>query len=155
MPGDQHGAPFKAIDFGSSCDWGAPFKKGLGLATCDPVYTAPEKRLDIFAPGFRFDVYSIGLITMRCMLPSLTEKNNMDRFVADVLNRSKNSFTLMYSAVSSGRIPVSSDLKSDIDALGSPKYEAAYALLASILTPDPKDRAKVTDILNSRFLRAG
>lgn len=29
-------SPLRCIDFGSSCDWGSPFKKGLLTATCDP-----------------------------------------------------------------------------------------------------------------------
>lgn len=153
VPGDPDAAPFKAIDFGSSCDWSSPFKKGLGVATCDPIYTAPEKRLDIFKPGYRFDVYSIGLIALRCALPSLTEKRDMEGFVENILKACDFSFERTCNSILGGSVSVSASLRNDISALSGPEYEDMYALFATILDPDPNTRADVADCLRSRFVR--
>eukprot|EP00177_Eucheuma_denticulatum_P001784 GFKZ01003196.1.p1 GENE.GFKZ01003196.1~~GFKZ01003196.1.p1 ORF type:complete len:361 (+),score=48.99 GFKZ01003196.1:661-1743(+) len=146
-------APFKAIDFGSSCDWSSPFKKGLGVATCDPIYTAPEKRLDIFKPAYRFDVYSIGLIALRCALPSLTEKRAMNAFVENILKACDFSFQRTCNNILAGSVSASPSLKNDVSALSGPEYEDMYALFATILDPDPNTRADVADCLRSRFVR--
>jgi len=61
----------KIIDFGSSCDWGDPLKRGLGDATCDPMYAPPEQTLQLLSPG-KFDVFSVGMIGFRVLFPSLT-----------------------------------------------------------------------------------
>lgn len=47
-------------------------KRGLSTATCDPIYAAPEQRINILAPN-KFDVFSLGLIAMQILLPSLKE----------------------------------------------------------------------------------
>ncbi|EKX43183.1 hypothetical protein GUITHDRAFT_51357, partial [Guillardia theta CCMP2712] len=70
VPGDRE-HPLKIIDFGSSCDWNDPLKKGLGDATCDPMYAPPEKTLQFLGPG-KFDVYSVGMMGIRVLFPSLT-----------------------------------------------------------------------------------
>lgn len=152
VAGDPDSAPFKAIDFGSSCDWNTPFKKGLGLATCDPVYTAPERRLEVFKPAYRFDVYSIGLIALRCALPSLTEASSMENFVENVLSKSGFSFERVCSAIVNGRAKVSQDVKNDFDTLSSPGCEDIYACFAAMLTQDPEKRANVRDCLANRFV---
>lgn len=153
VPNDPAGAPFKVIDFGSSCDWSSPFKKGLGLATCDPIYTAPEKRLSIFRPAYRFDVYSIGLIALRCALPSITERLEIEKFVQNMLAVCDFSFERTCAAIISGKIRASPSLKNDISALTGPAYEDMYAMFVTMLAENPKDRAEVSDCLQSRFLR--
>lgn len=153
VPNDPAGAPIKAIDFGSSCDWSSPFKKGLGLATCDPIYTAPEKRLDLFKPAYRFDVYSIGLIALRCALPSITEKTEMEKFVQNMLAACDFSFERTCAAIVSGRIQASPSLQSDVSTLTGPACEDMYAIFATMLAKNPKDRAGVSDCLRSRFVR--
>lgn len=152
VPGDPAGAPFKVIDFGSSCDWSSPFKRGLRLATCDPIYAAPEKRLGIFKPAYRFDVYSIGLIALRCALPSITERVEVERFVENMLAACDFSFERTCAAIASGRIQASPSLRNDILALNEPAYEDMYATFATMLAENPKDRAEVSDCLQSRFL---
>lgn len=154
VSGDREGSPFKAIDFGSSCDWSSPLKKGLRLATCDPVYTAPERRLDIFKPAYRFDVYSIGLIALRCALPSLTESTAMNKFVEENLSESDFCLQRTCSGLLSGRLQSSPSLLRDIEALTGPEYEDMYALFATVLTTNPSDRADVSDCLRSRFVQA-
>ncbi len=64
----------KIIDFGSSCDWSDPFKLGLGDATNDPMYAAPEQTLSLAGPG-KFDVFSVGMTGVRVLLPSLTKSS--------------------------------------------------------------------------------
>lgn len=146
------GTPLQIIDFGSSCDWGNVFKKGLRLATCDPIYAAPERRLDIFKPAFKFDIYSIGLIALRAALPSLTESTSMNNFVNDVLSKCRASLSKVCDSVLSGRISVSSSISADVSALDSPENQDMYAILATMLTGAPEERASVSDCLNSRFL---
>lgn len=147
-------SPIQVIDFGSSCDWNSMTKKGLGLATCDPIYTAPEKRLNVFKPAFRFDVYSIGLIALRVALPSITDVREFERFVTTVMERGRSSFERVCVAVENGRIPVSQGLRSDIAALCTPAYEDMYAALVTMLTAEPADRADVSDCLRSRFVQS-
>ena len=70
VPNDpQH--QVKIIDFGSSCDWGSLEKRGLGDATCDPMYAPPEQKLQLLNPG-KFDAFSVGMIGFRVLFPSLT-----------------------------------------------------------------------------------
>ena len=70
VPNDpQH--QLKIIDFGSSCDWGDPLKRGLGDATCDLMYAPPEQKLHLLNPG-KFDTFSVGMIGFRVLFPSLT-----------------------------------------------------------------------------------
>ncbi|KAI0566481.1 Protein kinase [Gracilaria domingensis] len=152
VPGDPAGTPLKAIDFGSSCDWKSPFKKGLRTATCDPVYAAPEKRLDLFRPAYRFDVYSIGLIVLRCAVPSLTEASAMSDFVTNVLGTCRFSLERACSAVLNGRLSASSALRQELEQLLSPVNEDLYAVLVTMLTEDPSSRADVGDCLRSRLL---
>lgn len=152
VPGDPDGAPFKAIDFGSSCDWSSPFKKGLRTATCDPVYTAPERRLDIFKPALRFDVYSIGLIALRCALPSLTDSSAMQDFVDNILRESGFSFERACSAVVGGRTQASQALQNDFTTLSGAAYEDMYACFATLLADNPDSRADVDDCLRNRYV---
>eukprot|EP00961_Rhodomonas_salina_P140531 1890919-Rhodomonas_salina.3 len=44
LPEDKE-HPLKIIDFGSSCDWSDPLKRGIGEATFDPMYGPPEKTI--------------------------------------------------------------------------------------------------------------
>lgn len=154
VPQDADGVPLKAIDFGSSCDWSSLFKKGLSLATCDPVYTAPERRLQLFKPAFPFDMYSIALIALRVALPSLTDESAMTNFVNNGLNKCKFSFQRTCSAILGGRIKMPPGVVADIQALTAPACEDMYALFATLLTENPEDRANVDDCLTSRFVRS-
>lgn len=149
----SNGTALKAIDFGSSCDWATPFKKGLRLATCDPVYTAPEQRLKMFSPAYRFDIYSIGLITLRCALPSLLEKRQMSNFVENYMSKFNYSLVRTTAAILSKRIEVPQPLLFDMQALTNDTHADLYATLAVMLTESPEQRADIQDCLNSRFLR--
>lgn len=142
------------LDFGSSCDWNTPLKKGLGLATLDPTYGAPERRLDYFRPALRFDVYSAGLIALRVALPSLTSGSAMERFVSDVLSKARGCFTRACNGVISGRIEAPMDVARDLERLIEPGCEDMYAILSTMITERPEDRADVADVLNSRLVRA-
>jgi serine/threonine protein kinase len=62
-------APLKLIDFGSSCDLAS--KAGLNQVSLDPIYAPPEKRMQPNQPG-KFDIYSVAMTGMRCLLPSLS-----------------------------------------------------------------------------------
>jgi len=70
VPNDpQH--QIKIIDFGSSCDLDDPLKRGLGDATCDLMYAPPEQKIQLQNPG-KFDAFSVGMIGIRVLFPSLT-----------------------------------------------------------------------------------
>ena len=70
VPDDpQH--QIKIIDFGSSCDLDDPLKRGLGDATCDLMYAPPEQKIQLQNPG-KFDAFSVGMIGIRVLFPSLT-----------------------------------------------------------------------------------
>ena len=62
-------SPLKLIDFGSSCDLDS--KEGLNQVSLDPIYAPPEKRMQPNQPG-KFDVYSVAMVGMRCLLPSFS-----------------------------------------------------------------------------------
>lgn len=148
-------APLQVIDFGSSCDWNTVFKKGLRLATCDPIYTAPERRLDILKPAFRFDVYSIALIALRAALPSLTTAAEMNLFVTNVLAKGRYSIARTCASVRGGRIQAPQALKTDLAILEGTGNEDLYAMLVTMLTETPDERATVSDCLRSRFIQTG
>lgn len=152
---DPGGAVLQAIDFGSSCDWTGLFKKGLGLATCDPIYTAPERRLNRLKPPFSFDVYSIALIALRAALPSLTSATNMEYFVQNILAKSRFSIARACASVRFGRIQAPRPLKAELGILESDGNEDLYAILATMLTETPDERAEVADCLRSRFVQNG
>lgn len=63
--------PLKIIDFGSSCDWSDPLKRGIGEATFDPMYGPPEKTIQLLQPT-KFDVFCVGMTGIRVLFPSLT-----------------------------------------------------------------------------------
>jgi serine/threonine protein kinase len=77
VPRASDNAPLKLIDFGSACDWRSIWKRGFdpNRATCDPLYAAPELFLSPLRPD-RFDVFSVGLIGLRVLVPTL---HNEDR----------------------------------------------------------------------------
>lgn len=72
VPRASDSAPLKLIDFGSACDWRSIWKRGFdpNRATCDPLYAAPELFLSPLRPD-RFDVFSVGLIGLRVLIPAL------------------------------------------------------------------------------------
>lgn len=95
----------------------------------------------------------MGLIALRCALPSLTDSNEMNRFVENALAENDFSFQKTCSAIINGRSNVAPRVKSDFEALDSSKYDDMYALFATVLATDPSVRAEVSDCLRSRFLR--
>lgn len=152
VPGDA--APLKAVDFGSSCDWGSLTKRGMRVATCDPVYCAPERRLELLRPALAFDVYSVGLIALRCALPSLSDERAMAAFVEGALARCKSCLLRVCAGVEEGFVEVGQPLRADLLALGSPANEDLLALLTTMLAQAPENRTDVETASNSRFLTA-
>ena len=63
--------PLQIIDFGGALDVRVPLWSRRTLHTLDPLYAAPETRATLFAPD-RFDIYSIGLIALQVLLPSMS-----------------------------------------------------------------------------------
>lgn len=133
-------SPLRCIDFGSSCDWGSPFKKGLTTATCDPIYSAPERKLNLMAAK-KYDVYSVGLIVLRCLWPSLTSRREMTSFVTEDLRRA-GSFERFLSAAAAGNAGVPGGSRSDAEVLDStPQLAPLRSLLCTMLEVDPSNRA--------------
>ena len=76
VPGDS--IPLRLIDFGSSCDTGNLFWN-RGIDTLDPLFAAPEKRLNLFAPE-KFDVFSVGLIGISVLIPGFNSEARLREF---------------------------------------------------------------------------
>lgn len=137
--------PLRCIDFGSSCDWGrggleSLFKKGLNTDTCDPVYSAPEKRIDKRAAK-TYDVYSVGLIVLRCLWPSLTTRREMAAFVKKDLLK-YGTFDRFLTAASSGQAGTAGGTRADAMVLDREKQLAPLrSLLSTMLEVNPRDRA--------------
>lgn len=117
VPNDPDGTFLKAIEIGSSCDCGSLVKQALRLATCDPSYTAPERKFDVFKPALRVDVYSIGQIALRVTLPRLMENSAMNVFVEKCLGGSRFDFERACTAITSGRIDLGPAIAADIDCV--------------------------------------
>jgi serine/threonine protein kinase len=78
VPRAADDAPLKLIDFGSACDWRSFWKRGFDpdRATCDPLYAAPELFISPLRPD-RFDVFSVGLIGLRVLVPTLHSEDRL------------------------------------------------------------------------------
>eukprot|EP00184_Porphyridium_aerugineum_P006862 CAMPEP_0184707230 /NCGR_PEP_ID=MMETSP0313-20130426/37163_1 /TAXON_ID=2792 /ORGANISM="Porphyridium aerugineum, Strain SAG 1380-2" /LENGTH=420 /DNA_ID=CAMNT_0027168805 /DNA_START=249 /DNA_END=1511 /DNA_ORIENTATION=- len=137
---DDTDAPLKIIDFGSSCDWNTPFKKGLGVATCDPLYAAPEKHINILNPD-RFDVYSVGLIGMKCLIPELTQNGNLRNFLTTTLSQYDNDLVAYCNRTGPNNLfqPV----------LNDPMGQRIFKVLSGMLTDSPANRSSVDKALSS------
>lgn len=70
--------PIQVIDFGSSVDISNPFWS-RGVNTLDPLFAAPEQRLNLFHPQ-KFDVFSVALIGIAVLLPSLASQSRLREF---------------------------------------------------------------------------
>ncbi|KAA8495672.1 Serine/threonine-protein kinase STN7, chloroplastic [Porphyridium purpureum] len=134
-------APLKLIDFGSSVDWSTPFKKGLGTATMDPLYGAPERRISVMNPD-RFDVFSLGLIGVKCLCPDLSAdsallqfKNQLERYNYDLV-------TYCNAAGASSGITA---------VLNDPEGQSAFKLLAGMLSGNPARRITAQKALDSGY----
>lgn len=92
----------------------------------------------------RFDVYSVGLITLRCLFPSLTSRRDMERFVAGDLQKSK-SFDSFINLAIAGRMGTPGGTQAEAKILDSePRLQALRSLLSVMLTVKPSDRADGT-----------
>lgn len=143
----------KVIDFGSSCEWNIIRKRNIENATCDPIYSAPERRLQRYRPADRFDLYSVGLIVLRAALPSLTDAKTMEDFVGNVLSKNKYCFERCVNSIVSGTAEsISPKLRQEIVQLDHEKNSDLFSILASLLTAQPEDRTTVDSALSCRFL---
>lgn len=61
--------PLKLIDFGSSCDIASG--AGVNQVSLDPIYAPPEKRMQPTQPS-KFDIYTVAMTGMRCLMPSFS-----------------------------------------------------------------------------------
>lgn len=80
-------SPLKLIDFGSSCDLSSG--AGVGQVSLDPIYAPPEKRMQPNQPG-KFDIYSVAMTGMRCLLPTFSSDPR-----PGISHRDPNCVTLM------------------------------------------------------------
>jgi len=155
-PTDEQGVYLKAIDFGSACEWNGFVKKNLDNATCDPVYSPPERRLRRFKPPFAFDIYSIGLIALRAALPSLTDNGSMKYFVDDILAANKYSLERAVNSIvsnTSNAINVPYPVQQDFVQFNRPNNDDLFSILCLMLAEKPEDRATAKSGLKCRFLK--
>jgi serine/threonine protein kinase len=127
-------------------------KYGLRTDTCDPYYTAPERKLNLMAAD-KFDVYSVGLIVLRCLFPSLTARNDMEAFIREDLQR-VGGFERFLSAAAAGRAGTPGGSQSDAQVLDSePRLAPLRSLLCSMLATKASNRANVKSCVDSRLIR--
>lgn len=145
------GSSLKLIDFGAGCD--LPSGTGLKDISLDPTYAPPEKRITPQAPG-KFDVYTVGLTGMRCLLPSFSKDPR-----PGIDHRDPNAVALIgefneveypkagcnldkwQQRVMSGRDPT---LQAEVAELFSGKYDPLLQVIGAMTTktassrPDPQ-----------------
>lgn len=89
----------------------------------------------------KYDVYSVGLIVLRCLFPSLTSSENMEQFVRDEL-RSHDSFENFLDAVSRGRAGKSTGVGAEALLFDSEsELEPLRSLLCAMLETKASSRA--------------
>lgn len=141
------GSSLKLIDFGAGCD----MQSGTGVkdVSMDPIYAPPEKRISPNAPG-KFDVYTVGITGIRCLLPSFSKDPR-----AGIDHRDPNSVTLIQEfnevefpkagcslekwrdRVMNGRDPT---LQAEVQELFSGKYTPLLAVLQAMTAKTPSAR---------------
>lgn len=70
--------PLQLIDFGSACETRS-LLWSPGVHTLDPLYAAPETRLNFTAPH-NFDVFSAAMVGISALLPSYASESRMREF---------------------------------------------------------------------------
>ena len=130
--------------------WKTPLKRGLGTATCDAVYAPPERKIDLFAAD-RFDIYCVGLIGLRVLVPSLSAQSSMEQFIEKVVRKNGHDIPRVCAAVRSGFGDVHSILQNEITVLTNPENRDIFDVLKSMIREKPKDRQGVLECLQDSF----
>mmetsp|Transcript_9527 Transcript_9527/g.20084 ORF Transcript_9527/g.20084 Transcript_9527/m.20084 type:complete len:379 (+) Transcript_9527:246-1382(+) len=80
--GQDEEFPIKVIDFGSSCERrGLLSRRGANVTTFDPAYVAPEETIDAWnRANERFDLFSLGIIGVRLLFPSMGSEFALEPF---------------------------------------------------------------------------
>lgn len=144
------GAPLKAIDFGSTVDWKTPFKRGLSIATCDETYGPPERKINIFAAS-RYDIYAVGLLGLRVLLPSLTPENTMKDFIENVVRQNNHDFPSICAAAQAGSRGITGQVRHEMQLLLGDNNRQVFKILKSVLREKPQDRLTVEQVLDDPF----
>lgn len=78
---DDEAKTLRLIDFGSAADMKGIFRNGYNAnkSPCSPFYCAPEEFLDESHP-WAFDVYSLGVVWLRCVFPHLHSEPAWEEF---------------------------------------------------------------------------
>lgn len=70
--------PLQLIDFGSACETRS-LLWSPGVHTLDPLYAAPETRVNFMAP-LHFDVFSAAMVGISALMPSYTSEGRIREF---------------------------------------------------------------------------
>mmetsp|Transcript_18264 Transcript_18264/g.38144 ORF Transcript_18264/g.38144 Transcript_18264/m.38144 type:complete len:232 (-) Transcript_18264:779-1474(-) len=133
----DEGAPLQIIDFGSAGDFSSIFKWGLSDATCDPLYAAPELRVSASHPD-RFDVFSVGIIGLRSLVPDLTTEPELARFRDHLASR---NYDLTQALSDTTNYPWAAQWKDNMIAA------PLLLMLTRMLRQRPQDRPSAAQLL--------
>jgi hypothetical protein len=101
----------------------------------------------------KFDVYSVGLIVVRCLFPSLTSRVDMESFIGVDLRRA-GGFERFLDGAARGIAGTPGRSQSDAKLLDSdPTLAPLRSLLCSMLAPNPTNRANVKSCVESRLMQ--
>lgn len=150
-------SPLKLIDFGSACDINSG--AGLNQVSLDPIYAPPEKRMQPNQPS-KFDIYSVAMTGMRCLLPSFSSDPR-----PGINHYDPNCVTLMQefaevefpkagcnlekwstNVLKSNRAPP--QLLAEVEELFSGKYAPLLELMQEMLSKTPAARPDAPAVLS-------
>lgn len=134
VPDAEHA--LQLIDFGSSCDVGGLLWR-RGVNTLDPLYAAPEMRLNFLAPD-RFDVFSAGLIGMGVLVREVGTEGGMKAFRRK-LERCDFDMRRLREECLSGRCSVGGELRLLFER-NDWETRAVFELLCGMLRKSPSGR---------------
>uniref|UniRef100_A0A7S0ZBN7 Protein kinase domain-containing protein n=1 Tax=Timspurckia oligopyrenoides TaxID=708627 RepID=A0A7S0ZBN7_9RHOD len=140
--------PLKLIDFGSSCENRGFIRKGLMNTSFDPIYTAPEQKIDGWnSAGERFDVYSAGLIGLSVLFPSMTSESAVIE-LKKYLEESQFSIAAWLDASKRNPSRIGFATLSEIYAVESdPIGYECFQLIQDMLKLKPQDRPSAKEAI--------
>lgn len=139
------------IDFGSALDVRTPLWRRRAIHTIDPLYAAPETRVSVFAPD-RFDVFSIALIALRILMPSMSTYE-MSTFRTNLLSYDCNLARYRSDVMSGGFNGGVADAQlKTLFNQNDPSADVIFDVLSGMLMKAPTERSSAKRVLSSLVL---
>lgn len=140
----------RLIDFGSGCDVSALFWWSRGIDTIDPLYCAPEKRLNLLHP-MKFDVFSAGLIGISVLMPSFSTQTRISEFRNSLaaVDFDLRRFRKQWMDAQKGNWTGANlnDADAELSAFFNQNNSVIFNLLCGMLKKSPSDRTSVDSAL--------